>query len=80
MALYFGCIAINRRLRPITVYTFVVAQYPPPLTNVLQTKLEVQMIAVDVVHVTEIQQFITFADPYETVGGFWSLSYPGKKP
>lgn len=36
------------------------------------------MIAVDVVHVTEIQQFITFADPYETVGGFWSLYYPGK--
>lgn len=36
------------------------------------------MIAVDVVHITEVQQFITYADPYETVGGFWSLSYPGK--
>eukprot|EP00752_Nemacystus_decipiens_P003960 g3626.t1 len=43
----------------------------------VETKLEVQMIAVDVVHVTEIQQFITYADPYETVGGFWSLYYPG---
>ncbi|CAM9763265.1 unnamed protein product [Pylaiella littoralis] len=42
-----------------------------------ETKLEIQMIAVDVVHVTEIQQFITYADPYETVGGFWSLYYPG---
>lgn len=37
------------------------------------------MIAIDVVHVTEIQQFITYADPYETVGGFWSLDYPGKR-
>lgn len=36
------------------------------------------MVAVDVVHVTEIQQFITYADPYETVGGFWRVYYPGK--
>ncbi|CAM9102436.1 unnamed protein product [Scytosiphon promiscuus] len=43
-----------------------------------QSTSEVQMIAIDVLHVKEIQQFITYADPYETVGGFWSLYYPGK--
>lgn len=37
------------------------------------------MIAVDVVHIKEIQRFITYADPYERVGGHWSLEYPGKK-
>lgn len=37
------------------------------------------MIAVDVLHVNEIQRFITYADPYQAVGGFWRLSYPGKR-
>lgn len=36
------------------------------------------MIAVDAVHVKEVQQFITYADPYETVGGTWSMTYPGE--
>lgn len=50
-----------------------------PLPRVIcQTVSEIQMVAVDVVHVTEIQQFITYADPYETVGGFWRVYYPGK--
>lgn len=44
-----------------------------------QTVSEVQMIAVDVVHVKEIQRFIIYADPYERVGGYWSLEYPGEK-
>lgn len=35
------------------------------------------MIAVDAVHTKEIQRFVTYADPYEAVGGFWSLAYPG---
>lgn len=39
---------------------------------------EIQMVAIDVVHVAEIQQFTTYADPYETVGGSWSVYYPGE--
>lgn len=40
---------------------------------------EIQMIAVDAVHMKEVQQFITYADPYETVGGSWSVYYPGER-
>lgn len=36
------------------------------------------MIAIDAVHVKEMQRFTTYADPHETVGGFWSLTYPGE--
>lgn len=51
--------------------------FPAALSS-SQTVSEIQMIAVDVVHINEVQRFITYADPYETVGGFWRLFYPGK--
>jgi hypothetical protein len=38
---------------------------------------EVQLIATSALHVPEIQAFSTFVDPRATVGGSWSLSYPG---
>lgn len=50
----------------------------PVCSITFQTMPEVQMVAVGAIHVKEIQRFITYADPYETVGGFWSLYYPGE--
>lgn len=57
----------------------IYARFVVPSTPCLsQTVSEIQMVAVDVVHVTEIQQFTTYANPYERVGGFWSVYYPGE--
>ncbi|CAM9774934.1 unnamed protein product, partial [Discosporangium mesarthrocarpum] len=36
------------------------------------------MVGLESVHVKEMQTFTTYADPYETVGGHWSLFYEGR--
>lgn len=69
----------NRSTLQTMTQSFLALSVPrTPFHGMSKIVPEVQMVAVDAVHVKEVQRFITYADPHETVGGYWSLYYRGE--